>query len=675
MDQGHESNGHGQRGGHEGHDEHEGHSVDMFRNLFWGSLFLSLPALIWSQSLQGWLGYAAPAVPFQGAIAPLFGTAVFLYGGRVFLSGARREVSGGQPGMMTLISLAITVALGYSIAVTSGWDGEPLWWELATLVVIMLLGHWIEMRSIRQARGALDELAQLLPDTAERVTDDGTEQVPAADLLAGDVVLVRPGSAIPGDGVVLEGRSGVDESLISGESTPVEKTEGSDVVAGSVNGSGALRIRIDQTGDGTTLAGIMRLVQDAQSSKSRTQALADRAARALFYLAVGAGALTFAAWMISTGDASIAVQRTVAVLVIACPHALGVAIPLVVAISTRLGAANGILVRDRRGLEESRSLDTIAFDKTGTLTMGDFGVVDIVSVEGWTDDEVLGQAAAVERDSEHTIARGIVSAAEERSTEVPRAIGFEAIAGHGAEAIVSGVKVRVGGPALLEKLGVELPTALEDAGRESERRGQTTVYVVQDLDVIGVVGLADRLRPESSDAVARLHSLGLEVVMLTGDARPVAEAVAADLGIETVFAQVLPDQKAERIRQLRSEGRRVAMVGDGVNDAPALATADVGVAIGAGTDVAVESGDIVLVDSDPRDVARMIRLSRATYRKMIQNLWWAAGYNIVALPVAAGALVGWGILLPPALAAVLMSASTVVVAVNAQLLRRVDLAA
>ncbi len=673
MSHGHESTGHEDHEGH-GHGEHEGHSVDMFRNLFWGSLLLALPTLIWSESLQGWLGYSAPSVPFRNAVAPVFGTAVFLYGGRVFLSGARREVTAGQPGMMTLISLAITVAFGYSVAVTSGWVGEALWWELATLVVIMLLGHWIEMRSIRQARGALDELARLLPDTAERVTEEGTERIPAADLVAGDVVLVRPGAAIPGDGVVLDGRSGVDESLISGESTPVEKTEGSEVVAGSVNGSGALRIRIDQTGDRTTLAGIMRLVQDAQESRSRTQALADRAARGLFYLAVGAGALTFVSWIVTTGDASLAVQRTVAVLVIACPHALGVAIPLVVAISTRLGASNGILVRDRRGLEEARSLDTIAFDKTGTLTMGDFGVVDIVAAEGWADDDVLGLAAAIERDSEHTIARGIVDAAGERSTDVPEATDFEAIPGHGAEAVVEGVVVRVGGPALLDKLGASLTPTLDDAARESEKRGRTTVYVVRDREVVGLLGLADRVRPESADAVARLHALGLDVVMLTGDAHPVAEAVAADLGIETVFAQVLPDQKADRIRALRSEGRRVAMVGDGVNDAPALATADVGIAIGAGTDVAVESGDIVLVESDPRDVARMIRLSRATYRKMIQNLWWAAGYNVVALPVAAGVLARWGVLLPPALAAVLMSASTVVVAVNAQLLRRVDLA-
>lgn len=659
---------------HSGHDKHEGHSVAMFRDRFWLSLGLTIPTLIWSDLLQDWLSYTAPAFPASEWIPPVFGTAVFLYGGLVFLRGAIGELSQRLPGMMTLISLAITVAFVYSLAVTFGWQGEPLWWELATLVTIMVLGHWIEMRSIGQAQGALKELAKLLPDMAVRVAADGsTEEVPVSELADGNVVLVRPGASIPADGVVTEGRSAVNESMLTGESKPVDKEQGSEVVAGTVNGSGSLRVEVTGTGERTALAGIMRLVEEAQSSRSRAQALADRAAFFLTIVAIGAGLATVVTWLVIGGDSAFAVQRLVAVLVIACPHALGLAVPLVVAISTTLGARSGLLVRDRRGLEEARNLDAVVFDKTGTLTHGEFGVVSITAVEGLTEDDALRLAASVEGDSEHTIAEGIVKGARERGLDLPPASDFQAIPGHGVVASVEGRELRMGGPALLRKLDVTVTDEVRSAGERSESRGQTTVYLIEEGRAIAVFGLADRVRDESHAAVEALHALGIEVVMLTGDAQAVADAVAADLGIDTVFAEVLPDEKADMIRSLQAQGKRVAMVGDGVNDAPALVTADVGVAIGAGTDVAVEAGDVVLVRSDPRDLPRIVLLSRATYRKMVQNLWWAAGYNVFAIPLAAGVLAPWGILLHPAFAAVLMSASTVIVALNAQLLRRADL--
>jgi len=611
--------------------------------------------------------------PGSRYIPAVFGTTVFLYGGRVFIQGAVRELNDRMPGMMTLISLALSVAFTYSLVVTLGWRGMPLWWELATLVTIMLLGHWIEMRSIFQAQGALKELAKFLPDSAVRITDGGTEEIPVSELRPGDLVLVRPGAGIPADGIVKDGRSAVDESMLTGESKPVEKDSGHEVVAGTVNGSGSLRVEVTDTGDETALGGIMRLVEEAQTSRSRAQALADRAASWLTWVAISAGAVTLVVWLVLGDNEAFAIERLVTVLVIACPHALGLAIPLVIAISTTLGARNGLLVRDRRGLEEARNLDVVVFDKTGTLTLGEFGVVMVGTAEKFTERDALRFAAAVEADSEHTIAQGIVKAARERGVEGAPAESFEAIPGHGVSATVEGREFRMGGPALLRKLDLSLPTELEGKARESEQRGQTTVYLIEGSRVLAVFGLADRVREESREAVDRLHALGIEVVMLTGDAEPVARAVAEDLGIDIVFSEVLPDQKAEKIRSLQAEGKRVAMIGDGVNDAPALVTADIGVAIGAGTDVAVEAGDIVLVRSDPRDVARVVALSRASYRKMVQNLWWAAGYNIVAIPLAAGVLVPVGILLNPAVGAVLMSLSTVIVAINAQLLRRVKL--
>jgi P-type Cu2+ transporter len=655
------------------HERHAGHSVEMFRDRFWITLLLTIPTLVWSEMIQDWFGFTAPTFAGSRYIPPIFGTAVYLYGGWVFLAGGVRELRDRLPGMMTLISLAISVAFFFSLAVTLGYPGEPLWWELATLVSIMLLGHWVEMRSIYQASGALKELARLLPSTAQRIVGDRIEEVAISALGEGDLVLVRPGASIPADGVVREGKSDVNESMITGESVPVEKIEGTRVIAGTVNGSGSLRVEVTGTGERTALANIMRLVEQAQTSRSRAQALADRAAFFLTLVAIVAGAVTLVVWISLGATGAFAVERVVAVLVIACPHALGLAVPLVIAISTTLGARSGLLVRDRRGLEEARHLTTVVFDKTGTLTRGEFRVVDIATDGSVNANEALRLAAAVERDSEHTIAQGIVKSAEEQQLVVPKAEQFEAIAGHGVRAIVEGKEFYMGGPAMLRRLNVTPATAVLEAANRAAARGQASVYLLTSTSAVAAFAVADAVRPESRDAIQRLHDQDIEVVMLTGDAKAVANAVAADLGIDQVFAEVLPGDKVDKIKELKSQGKRVAMVGDGVNDAPALLTADVAIAIGAGTDVAVEAGDVVLVRSDPRDVPRIIALSRASYRKMVQNLWWAAGYNVFAIPLAAGVLAGQGILLAPAFAAVLMSASTVIVAVNAQLLRRAKL--
>jgi len=671
----------GQHGttGHAGHDEpgahdrHEGHSVAMFRDRFWMTLLLSIPTLVWSGMVQHMVGFSAPAFPGSQYVPALFGTAVYLYGGSVFVQGGLRELRDRLPGMMTLISLAITVAFIFSLAVTLGYPGEALWWELASLVAIMLLGHWIEMRSISQASGALRELARLLPGTAQRIVGETIEDVEVSALREGDLVLVRPGASVPADGIVQSGKSDVNESMITGESVPVSKVEGAEVIAGTVNGSGSLRVKVTGTGPRTALANIMRLVEQAQTSRSRAQALADRAAFLLTVVAVVTGALTLVVWLAVGATGAFAVERLVSVLVIACPHALGLAVPLVAAISTSLGAQSGLLVRDRRGLEEARNLTTVVFDKTGTLTRGEFRVVDVATDGSLSAKDALRIAAAVERDSEHTIAQGIVKSAEEQTLSAPKAEQFEAIPGHGVRAIVEGNEFYMGGPAMVKRLALTPPAAVREAADRASTRGQAAVYLLTSTNAVAAFAVADQVRPESRDAIQRLHDQGIEVVMLTGDAKAVAKAVAADLGIDTVFAEVLPGDKVDTIKELKSRGKRVAMVGDGVNDAPALLTADVAIAIGAGTDVAVEAGDVVLVRSDPRDVPRIIALSRASYRKMMQNLWWAAGYNIVALPLAAGVLAGQGILLPPAVAAVLMSASTVIVAVNAQLLRRTKL--
>ncbi len=649
----------------------------MFRERFWLSLLLTIPTLIWGHMLQGALGYTAPAFPGSRWIPALFGTAVFLYGGTPFIRGAAREIRDRLPGMMTLISLAIGVAFVFSAAVTLGYTGTPLWEELATLVTVMLLGHWIEMRSISQAQGALGELAKLLPSSAVRVSGAGTgermDEVPVDELRDGDVVLVRPGASVPADGVVRSGESAVNESLLTGESAPITKSVGEKVIAGSVNGSGSLRVQVTGTGEQTALAGMMRLVDQAQSSRSRAQTLADRAAFWLTWIAIGAGIVTLVAWLAIGASVAVAIERLVTVLVIACPHALGLAVPLVLAISTTLGARSGLLVRDRRGLEEARNLTSVVFDKTGTLTLGSHRVVSLRTDGVLSDDEALRLAAAVERDSEHPVARAIVESAAERELAVPAAEDFEALPGRGVRASVEGRALAVGGPNLLESSKAAIPPSLTRFIEEAARDGEGVVFLLGGERVLAAFAVADAIRAESAEAVRRLHEDGIEVVMMTGDSGVVANTVARQLGIDTVLAQVLPGEKAANIERLQREGKRVAMVGDGVNDAPALATADVGIAIGAGTDVAVEAGDIVLVRSDPRDVPRIISLSRASYRKMVQNLWWAAGYNIVAIPLAAGILAPWGIVLSPAVGAVLMSLSTIIVAINAQLLRRTTL--
>lgn len=660
--------------GHTHHDAHEGHTPGMFRDKFWLSLALSLPVVYWSAHIEQLLGYQAPAFLGSGLIPPVLGTAVFLYGGWVFLEGAWRELSTRLPGMMTLISLAITVAFVFSWIVQLRLiEAEALWWELATLVTIMLLGHWIEMRSISQAQGALQELARLLPDMATRLRDGSEERVAVSELRAGNLVLVRPGESIPADGTVRRGESEVNEAVITGESRPVGKRPGDEVIAGTTNGEGSLHVEVTGTGENTRLSGIMRLVADAQRSKSRAQHLADRAARLLTAAAIASAAVTLVAWQLVGAAIDFSIVRVVTVLVIACPHALGLAVPLVVAISTTLGARNGLLVRDRRGLEEARNLQTVIFDKTGTLTLGEHRVVAMTAVAGVEDEEALRIAAAVEAESEHPIARGIVSSARDRDLPIPTAEGFRAMPGHGVSASVAGTEYHMGGPALLRAESVAVPDALREAAERAAARGQAAIYLLRERRAIAVFAVADAIREESRTAIQALHASGIEVAMLTGDARAVAESVAAELGIDTVYAEVLPEEKAAKVRELQKQGRRVAMVGDGVNDAPALATADIGIAIGAGTDVAVEAGHIVLVRSDPRDVPRIIALSRATYRKMVQNLWWAAGYNIAAIPLAAGVLAAWGLLLTPAVGAVLMSASTVIVAINAQLLRRTAL--
>jgi P-type Cu2+ transporter len=664
---------HDDHSGHDAHDKHAGHSVAMFRNKFWITLLLTLPTLVWGEMIPQLLGFTPPAVPGARWIPVVFGTAVFFYGGWVFLQGAWRELADRTPGMMTLISLAITVAFVFSVAVTFGFNGMSLWWELASLVTIMLLGHWMEMRSIAQAQGALRELAKLLPDTATRLQDGKPTEVSRTALREGDLLLVRPGASIPADGVVREGRSAVNEAMITGESRLIEKTEGAAVIGGTVNGDGSLRVEVTKTGERTALAGIMRLVAEAQQSRSRAQVLADRAAFYLTLVAVGSAILTGIAWALLGASAAFTVERVVTVLVIACPHALGLAVPLVVAISTTVGARSGLLVRDRRGLEEARNITAVVFDKTGTLTLGEHRVVAMRTADGIADDEALRLAAAVDQDAEHPVARAIVASASDRRIAVPGASDFQSIPGHGVQAVVEGRHLAAGGPNLLKRLRVEPSASLRTFVSEAGTRGEGVVYLVEGDRALAAFAVADAVRPEAADAVQRLHAEQIEVVMLTGDAAPVANAVAHALGIEKVFSQVLPEDKAAKIRELQAQGKRVAMIGDGVNDAPALLTADVGVAIGAGTDVAVEAGDIVLVRSDPRDVARIIALSKATYRKMIQNLWWAAGYNIVAIPLAAGVLQKWGVLLSPAVGAVLMSLSTIIVAVNAQLLRRARL--
>ena len=602
----------------------------------------------------------------------MVGTIVFLYGGRVFLVGARDEVSNRQPGMMTLISLAILVAFVASWSATLGLFAVDVWWELATLITVMSLGHWIEMRSIMQAQGALSALSDLLPDSAERINGEETERVPLNALAVDDLVLVRPGSRVPADGEVIDGTAEVDESMLTGESRLLAKEPGAAVIAGTVNVTGSLRVRLTAVGEQTALSGIMRLVAEAQASNSRAQALADRAAALLFFVALGAGVVTLAVWL-AIGRPEEALIRSATVLVIACPHALGLAIPLVIAISTTLGARNGLLVKDRMALERARDVELVIFDKTGTLTRGRPVVVGVVAGPGSDEVELVALAASVEADSEHPLADAIRQLAAKRKVRVPMASDFEARAGVGAQATVDDRNVQVGGPRILTDAGLELSGPIQSQSDAWSAEGRTVLYVVADGRLIGALAAEDEVRPESVQAVARLHRMGLRVAMLTGDARSVADSVAQRVGIDEVAAEVLPADKAAAVRRFQAGGVRVAMVGDGVNDAPALAQADVGIAIGAGTDVAVETAGIVLVRDDPLDVAGAIELSRASYRKMVQNLVWATGYNALAIPIAAGVLAPWGVVLPMSIGALVMSASTIIVALNAQLLRGVRL--
>jgi Cu2+-exporting ATPase len=661
--------------GHEGHVDHTGHE-NMFRQRFWISTLLSIPVLIFSPAVQEFLGYSINAFPGSSWITPIFAIIVFIYGGIPFIEMAVPEVKKRKPGMMTLISLAIGVAFIYSLAALIFSIGTTFFWELVTLIDVMLLGHWIEMRSIRQASGALNELAKLMPDTAEKILSDGnTLEVSVSDLRDNDAILIRPGANIPADGLIIEGESHVNESMITGESKPVMKRVGDQAIGGTINEDGSLRMKVTATGDKTALAGIMRLVEQAQQSKSETQILADNAAGWLFYVAIAVAALTGVAWTIGVGFNVEVIARVATVLVIACPHALGLAVPLVVAITTGLGAKNGILVRDRLALEKAREINTVIFDKTGTLTKGEFGIVNIATAKGQNEDDVLALAAAIEGDSEHTIARGIRNKAKEDNLSLPEISSFEAVKGRGVKAISQGKSVYIGGPRLLEMLKLALPSNLDSFEKKASGKGHSVVHVIRENAVVGSLALADVIREESKQAIKELHEMDIQVVMLTGDSKAVAQSVAEDLDIDQFFAEVLPEDKDKMVMKLQKEGRIVAMVGDGVNDAPALTRADVGIAIGSGTDVAVESAGIVLVKSNPLDVVKIFSLSRASYRKMVQNLIWATGYNVVALPLAAGVLAPWGILLSPAVGALLMSLSTVIVAINAQLLRRTKLVA
>lgn len=664
---------------HAGHQDHSAHDPLRFRKLFWICLALTVPTLIFSTGLQDILGLEGPRFPGSEWIPAVFGTAIVVIGGRIFLQGAWQELRAKSPGMMTLISLAIVVAFAYSVAVLFGLPGMDFWWELATLVTIMLLGHWIEMSAVHGAQNALGELAKLLPDEAEVLRGGDPLKVARAELVVGDEVLVRPGSAVPADGQVVDGSGEVDESLLTGESAPVDKEPGDSVVAGSI-ASGSFTVRVTRTGGDTALAGIMKLVADAQASRSPAQLLADRAAALLFYVALGAAIVTLVVWsLLQPDDPAFVIERVVAVLVIACPHALGLAIPLVAQLSTAIGARRGILIRSRPALEEAKDVDVVLFDKTGTLTEGSQSVARVVVAAGIEQEEALALAAAVESRSEHPIGRAIVDAAREREVPVPAASGFRALAGRGAVARVDGRELAVASSRYVTERAIRLDTELVHAAREAGAAGSTAVYLIEGAEgeerVRALFAIADRIRAESPEAVAALKARGVRVAMLTGDSHVVAQQVASQLGIDEVRAEVLPEQKADVVASLQDGGAaRVAMVGDGINDAPALARADLGIAIGAGTDVAIESAGVVLASSDPRGVVDTITLSRASYRKMVQNLWWAAGYNAVGIPLAAGVLAGVGFLMPPALAAVLMSVSTVIVALNAQLLRRIRFA-
>lgn len=656
---------------HAEHDKHEGHSVSMFRSKFWISMLLTLPVLVYSDSIQNWLRFTPPSFSGSEFVPFVLSTVLFFYGGLVFIKGAWSELRAKKPGMMTLISMAISVAYVYSIAVQFGLDGEAFFWELATLITIMLLGHWLEMASVMKAENALDAIKQLLPDRAEKLIKGKPQQVLISELKIGDLILVRPGTSIPVDGIVTNGASSVNEAAITGESKPVDKTVNNEVIAGTINQDGSLTVKVTKLGEDTALAGIMRLVAEAAASKSNVQVLADKAAFVLTIVAILSGILTFIAWLIAK-DAGFALERTVTVLVIACPHALGLAIPLVVSISTALSARNGLLVRRRLALESARKLDIILFDKTGTLTKGEHGVTNIWAAKGYSSEDVLRVTASLEQNSEHIVGKGIVKEAHDRRVNLYDVEDFSALPGLGVKGTLHGNDNFIAASyRYIKENNLTVPVEIAKHTSRAAQEGKTEVYLINGRqEVIGAIALADMLREESKIVIKTLRQLGVKTAMITGDSNNVAEYVAKHLGLDQYFAEVRPEDKASKVKELQAQNLSVAMVGDGINDAPALTQADIGIAIGAGTDVAIKSADIILVKSDPRDVVKVIKLSKASYRKMVQNLAWGAGYNIVAIPLAAGLFYGAGVVLAPAIGAVLMSLSTVIVAVNAQLLRK-----
>ena len=666
---------HGDHHDHESHDhdKHAGHSVAMFRDKFWLSLILTLPVLTYSANVQHWLRFTPPSFSGSQYIPLILSTIIFFYGGLVFLKGALGELKARRPGMMTLVSMAITVAYVYSLATQFFIAGEGFFWELSTLVTIMLLGHWLEMASIKKAESALDAIKQLLPDKAEKLVDGKPQMVLVSELRIGDLVLIRPGSSVPVDGIITDGTSSVNESAITGESKPVSKTINDGVIAGTINQDGALTVKVTKLGEDTALAGIMRLVAEAQTSKSNAQVLADKAAFGLTIVAIIAGLLTFLFWAF-TKDLSFALERSVTVLIIACPHALGLAVPLVVSISTTLSARNGLLIRKRLALESARNLNWVLFDKTGTLTKGEHGVTDIWTTQGYSEDDILRLTASLEQNSEHIVGKGIVKKAQEKKLLIDKATNFSALPGVGVKGVLSDGKTYIAvSRRYIDENKLTVSGVWVNLVKQAAQDGKTEVYLLRDNQVIGALALADIIREESKQAIAALKDLGIKTAMITGDSEDVAAYVAKQLGLDQYFAEVRPEDKANKVKELQASGEKVAMVGDGVNDAPALTQADIGLAIGAGTDVAIKSADIILVRSDPRDVVKVIKLSKATYRKMSQNLIWATGYNLVAIPLAGGVLYKAGILLAPAVGAVLMSISTIVVAFNAQLLRKVKL--
>lgn len=656
---------------HEDHsvNKHAGHDTAMFFKKFWISLMLTIPVVLYADVIEKIFKWSPPQFPGSAYMPLVFGSIVFFYGGWVFLAGAGREIKARLPGMMTLISMAISAAYFWSIYAVFASE-EALFWELTTLITIMLLGHWLEMRAVSGAQGALKELSKLLPDTAEIIRNGKTETIFLTELRENDVVLVRPGAKIPADGKIIDGESNVNESMVTGESKPVSKKTDNSVIAGTINGDGALKISVASIGEKTFLAGVMRLVAEAQASKSRLQILSDRAALYLTVVAVSGGLITLIAWLVAGAEVSFAVARLVAILVIACPHALGLAVPLVASISTTKAAQNGFLVKQRIALEAARTIDTVLFDKTGTLTKGEFGVIEIWNIKGHAKDEVLTLAASLDALSEHPIAKAVVAKAKEQNLVLKEPKKFEALKGKGVKAFIKEKEVMVGGPALLESIGIKIPADLSEQVQNAGKKGQTIIFILKDRILLGAMALADIIREESREAIHSLKAIGIRTTMITGDSEDVAKWVSQELGIDEYFARVLPHQKSEKVKELQNRNLKVAMVGDGINDAPALTQADLGIAIGAGTNVAIESAGIILVRNDPRDIEKIIKLSKMTYSKMIQNLFWATGYNIIALPLAAGALAFKGIILQPAVAAVFMSLSTVIVAINAILLKK-----